>query len=155
MKQTSQENAFYTIYSGDLDQLSEVATEFCMGEYGDKCEFYEVAIQRTHPDDHVWTVHEFPSFDSRAVRAINHHLKARRDVVKLEFGSEERPNIEVQICKARNSNVLARYLSQEEREGLEEDELVVLSINRSELEDEAKRFIEQVEELGNEEENKE
>lgn len=147
MKQTSKENAFYTIYYGELEELSDVATEFCLGEYGDKCEFYEVAIQRTHPDDHVWTVHEFPSFDSRAVRAIKHHLKARRDVVKLEFGSKKRPNMEVQICKARNSNVLARYLSNEELEGLDDDDLVVLSINRSELENEAKRFIDQVDEL--------
>lgn len=147
MKQSSKENAFYTIYHGGLEELSEIATEFCLGEYGDKCEFYEVSIQRTHPDDHVWKVHEFPSFDSRAVRAINHHLKARRDVVKLEFGSEERPNMEVQICKARNSNVLARYLSQNEREGLDEEDLVVLAVNHSELEDEAKRFIENVDSI--------
>lgn len=147
MNQTSEENAFYTVYSGGLEELSELATEFCLGEYGDKCEFYEVEIQRTHPDDHVWTVHEFPSFDSRAVRAIKHHLKARRDVVKLEFGSEERPNMEIRICKARNSNVLARYLSQEEREGLDEEDLVVLAINHEDLEDEAERFIQQVEDL--------
>lgn len=147
MKQSSKENAFYTVYDGGLEKLSEVATEFCLGEYGDKCEFYEVAIQRTHPDDHVWKVHEFQSFDSRAVRAIKHHLKARRDVVKLEFGSKERPNMEVQICKARNTNVLARYLSKEKRKGLDEEDLVVLAVNHSELEDEAKRFIEDVDEL--------
>lgn len=147
MKQSSKENAFYTVYDGGLEKLSDVATEFCLGEYGDKCEFYEVAIQRTHPDDHVWKVHEFPSFDSRAVRAIKNHLKARRDVVKLEFGSKERPNMEVQICKARNSNVLARYLSQEEREGLDEEDLVVLAVNHEDLEDEAKRFIKEIDEL--------
>lgn len=147
MNQTSKENAFYTVYDGGLEELSELATEFCLGEYGEKCEFYEVEIQRTHPDDHVWTVHEFPSFDSRAVRAINHHLKARRDVVNLEFGSEKRPNMEIKICKARNSNVLARYLSQEEREGLDEEDLVVLVINHEDLEDEAERFIQQVENL--------
>ena len=151
MGQSSKENAFYTVYTGDLEELSETATDFCLGEYGDKCEFYEVAIQGTHPDDHVWKVHEFPSFDSRAVRAIKHHLKARRDVVKLEFGSDERPNMEVQICKARNTNVLARYLSEEDREGLDEEDLVVLSINHSELEDEARRFIEQVESIENKE----
>jgi hypothetical protein len=146
MNQTTKENAFYTVYRGSLKELSELATEFCLGEYGDKCEFYEVEIQRTHPDDHVWTVHELPSFDSRAVRAINHHLKARRDVVKLEFGSEERPNMEIRICKARNSNILARYLSQEERESLEDEDLVVLAINHEDLEDEAERFIQEVEE---------
>lgn len=151
MNQASKENAFYTVYSGGLEQLSELATEFCLGEYGDKCEFYEVEIQRTHPDDHVWTVHEFPSFDSRAVRAIKHHLKARRDVVNLEFGSKERPNMEIKICKARNTNVLARYLSQEGREGLEEEDLVVLAVNHEDLEDEAERFIQQVEGLENKE----
>lgn len=151
MNQASKENVFYTIYNGGLEELSELATEFCLGEYGDRCEFYEVGIQRTHPDDHVWTVHEFPSFDSRAVRAIKHHLKARRDVVKLEFGSKERPNMEIRICKARNSNVLARYLSQEEREGLDEEDLVVLVVNHENLEDEGERFIEKVEDLENKE----
>ncbi|MFB6175328.1 MAG: hypothetical protein ABEJ87_05145 [Candidatus Nanohalobium sp.] len=148
MNQSSKKSAFYTVYTGGLEELSELATEFCLGEYGDRCEFYEVEIQRTHPDDHVWTVHEFPSFDSRAARAIKHHLKARRDVVKLEFGSEERPNMEIRICKARNSNVLARYLTQEEREGLEDEDLVVLVIGRDDLGDEAERFIRQVEDAG-------
>jgi hypothetical protein len=67
-------------------------------------------------------------------------------VVKLEFGSEERPNMEIRICKARNSNILARYLSQEERESLEDEDLVVLAINHEDLEDEAERFIQEVEE---------
>jgi len=145
MEQSSKKNAFYTVFEGDLEQLSEVVTDFCIGEYGDRCEFYEVSIQRTHPDDHVWKVHEFPSFDSRAVRAVKHHLNARRDIVKLEFGSNKRPNMEVMICKARNSNVLARYISQENREDLNEEALVVLSINHSDLEDEAQRLIRDVE----------
>ncbi|AOV95238.1 hypothetical protein AQV86_04960 [Nanohaloarchaea archaeon SG9] len=151
MNKASNQNAFYTVYRGGLEDLSELATEFCLGEYGDRCEFYEVSIQRTHPDDHVWTVHEFPSFDSRAVRAIKHHLKARRDVVKLEFGSEQRPNMEIRLCKARNTNVLARYLSKDEREGLDEDDLVVLAVNYEELGSEAERFIQKVEGLENKE----
>lgn len=151
MTQPYKENLFYTVYTGGLGKLSKAATEFCLTEYGQKYEFYEVAIQRTHPNDHLWNVHEFPSFDSRAVRAIKHHLKARRDVVKLEFGSDKKPNMEVQICKARNSNILARYLSQKELEDLDEDDLVVIAINHDNLADKAERFVQKVKGVENKE----
>ncbi len=148
MDQSPGDDVLYTVYSGGLEELAQVSTEFCTGEYGDECEFYEVEIQRTHPDDHVWTVHEFPVFDSRAARAVEHHLKARRDVVKMEFGSDERPNMEIRICKARNSNILARHLTQEEREGLDDEDLVVLVMSQEDLEDEAERFLREVETAG-------
>lgn len=145
--ENSSKNALYTVFEGDIPDLAEKVTNFCRGEYGDRCEFYTVAIERHHPDGNSWQVHEFDSFDERAVRAVENHLKARRDVVKLRFGDSTTDySLDFIICPARNTAQLARYVKKEHMEEFEEDDLVVLSVERKrdEVDAEQRRLLEQI-----------
>lgn len=142
-----EKNSAYTVYQGDLEELAEQVTRFCHGEYGDKCEFYSVEIERTHPDGGSWTLHEFPSFDENAARAVKNHLQARRDSVRVEFGGEDRDyQLEFLVCKARNTSQLARYVKKEHMEEFDEDDIVVLTVERKRpvIDDEQRRFLEKI-----------
>lgn len=125
-----EKNALYTIFEGEIGELAEKVTGFCRSEYGDKCEFYTVSIERHHPRGGSWQVHEFQSFENRAVRAIENHLKARRDIVKLKFGdSSSDSSLELIICPARNTAQLARHVKKQHLEDVDEGALVVLSVS--------------------------
>ncbi|MFB6190055.1 MAG: hypothetical protein ABEJ91_00610 [Candidatus Nanohaloarchaea archaeon] len=142
-------NALYTVFDGDLSELARKVTNFCHGEYGDRCEFYTVAIERYHPDGNSWQVHEFDSFDERAVEAVKNHLKARRDIVKLEFGGEDTDYaLDFIICPAGNTARLARYVRKEHMMEFDEEDLVVLSVERKrdEVDEEQRRLLEELEE---------
>lgn len=141
-------NALYTVFDGDLSDLARTVTNFCHGEYGDRCEFYTVAIERYHPDGNSWRVHEFESFDERAVKAVKNHLKTRRDVVKLQFGDEDADYaLDFIICPARNTAQLARFVRKEHMVEFDDEDLVVLSIERKREEvDREQRML--LEELG-------
>lgn len=142
--ENSEKNALYTVFDGDIGELAAQVTDFCHGKYGDRCEFYTVSIERYHPDDSSWQVHEFDSFDDRSVRAVKNHLKARRDVVKLRFGGSDRDYaLDFIICPARNTGQLARYVDNDVLKGMDEGDLVVLSIERKrgEIDEEQKELL--------------
>ncbi len=148
--ENEEKNALYTAFNGDLDGLAEKVTDFCHGKYGDRCEFYTVSIERYHPDGSSWQVHAFDSFDDRATRAVKNHLRARRDTVKLRFGGSDRDYaLDFIICPARNTGQLARYVGKDRIDDFEEDELVVLSVERKQ-ESIDKEQRELLEELGGE-----
>lgn len=142
-------NALYTVFDGDVSDLAERVTSFCHGEYGDRCEFYTVGIERHHPDGNSWKVHEFDSFDDRSVRAVENHLRARRDVVKLRFGDSGTDYaLDFIICPARNTAQLARHVRKEHMQQFDDDDLVVLSVERKrgEVDEEQRRMLESLEE---------
>ncbi|MFB6213704.1 MAG: hypothetical protein ABEJ07_04055 [Candidatus Nanohaloarchaea archaeon] len=141
-------SAVYTVFGGDISGLAEKVTDFCHGEYGDRCEFYTVAVERHHPDGNSWTVHGFDSFDENAARAVENHLRARRDVVKLRFGASGTDySLDFIICPARNTAQLARYVKKEHLESFQDDDLVVLSVERKrgEIDSEQRRMLEELE----------
>lgn len=143
-----EKNALYTVFNGEISELAERVTSFCRGEYGDRCEFYTVAIERHHPDGNSWQVHEFDSFDDRASRAVENHLKARRDVVKLKFGGSNKDySLDFIICPARNTAQLARYVGKERLEGFNDEDLVVLAVERQgdHVDKEQRRLLEELE----------
>lgn len=147
--ENTEKNALYTVFEGDIENLASQVTDFCHGKYGDRCEFYTVSIERHHPDDSSWQVHEFDSFDDRAVRAVESHLKARRDLVKLRFGGSDRDYaLDFIICPARNTGQLARYVQKEHLEDMDEDALVVLSVERKrgEIDEEQRDLLESISE---------
>ncbi|MFB6144963.1 MAG: hypothetical protein ABEJ99_00485 [Candidatus Nanohaloarchaea archaeon] len=131
MQRIPDKNCVFTVYSGDLHDLAENVREYCSSRYGDRCEFKSVSIERVHPDGHSWKVHDLPGFDDRTINAIENHLKARRDVVHVSFGGEDE-QMSLVVTPARNTSQLARYLRSEDMEGLDEEDLVLLAIEREE-----------------------
>lgn len=147
IRENEDKNVIYTVFEGDISDLAEEVTSFCRGEYGDRCEFYSVSIERSKPDGSSWKVHEFQNFEEQAVRAVENHLNAR-DVVRLKFGDAEADYaLDFIICPATNTAQLARYIGKESWDELDDDDLVVLSVARgnSSVDEEQRKMIEELE----------
>lgn len=142
-----EKHSLYTVFDGDLEHLSEKVTSYCTERYGDRCEFKKVSIERVHPDGQSWKVHDFPSFDERAVNAIRNHLKTRMDAIHVRFGdSLEDETLELIICRARNTSKLARHIKKKHLQSFEEDDLVVLAVEKEdESQDVARQLLESLE----------
>ncbi len=125
-----EKNALYTEFTGDISELAEKITSFCEGKYGDRCEFYDVSIERTR-NGNSWKVHEFKNFEDRAVRAVENHLEVDRDVIRVKFGGEDRDyELEFIICSPENTAHVARFVDRDDLSGFGEDSLVVLAVER-------------------------
>ncbi|MFB6292324.1 MAG: hypothetical protein ABEI58_02920 [Candidatus Nanohaloarchaea archaeon] len=125
-----EKNAIYTQFSGDIAELAEKITGFCEGRYGDRCEFYDVSIERTRDGNH-WRVHEFKSFDDRAVRAVRNHLEVDRDVIRVRFGGKDRDyELEFIICSPQKNAGVARFVDREDLSGFDEGSLIVLAVEK-------------------------
>lgn len=143
--ENEEKNAVWTVFEGDIGELASLVTGFCESSY-EICEFYEVSIERQR-DGNYWKVHEFPSFDDRAVRAVENHLKARTDFVRVRFGgSESDYELDCIVCDPRNSEQLARYVSTDELEEIDEDSFVVLCVERKAegIRDEQRQMLEKI-----------
>ncbi len=114
--------ASYRVFEGDLEELADKITGFCRGEYGDRCEFYQVSIERVR-DGGSWKVHEFQNFEDRTARAVRNHLSAG-DVIRVRFGGED-PEVELVICPGDDTAPVSRFLGKAELEGLEDNYIVV------------------------------
>ncbi|MFB6182534.1 MAG: hypothetical protein ABEI78_00565 [Candidatus Nanohaloarchaea archaeon] len=130
--ENKEKNCIYAVYNGELEDLAKKITDLCIGKFDDRCEIYSVSIERENKEGSYWKVHEFSNLDDNAVRAVKNHLSARRDAVRVELGDTEKDyNLEFLICKARNTGHLSRYVKSEDSEEFSEDDLIVLSVDRS------------------------
>lgn len=147
VKENPPKNAFYTVIEGEVPDLVEKFRDFCDDFYGDRCEIYRVSIERGKSDGSAWKVHEFQSLDSRAVKAVENHLNARRDLVRIFLGSSAQEyDLEFIVCHARNTAALSRFVKKEHLDGLEEDDLVALAVeNHPEAVGDVKEFLEGLE----------
>lgn len=137
-----EKDAVYRTFDGDLDELTDHLREFCTDMYGDRCEFYTVSIER-EKEGGSWKVHEFRMLNDRAVRAVKNHLNARKDLVRVRFGDMNRDyDIEFIICPARNTGSLARFVKKGHMNDFDEDSLVVVAVENTELDkDEHREFL--------------
>ncbi|MFB6204755.1 MAG: hypothetical protein ABEJ75_03845 [Candidatus Nanohaloarchaea archaeon] len=140
-------NSVYTVYSGELEDLAEEITRYCHGQYGERCEFYTVSIERATPEGDSWKVHEYPAFDDETAEAIRRHLQTRRDFVRIVFGGDETDyELEFIVSPARNTSCLARYVKGSDLEKFDSDDLVVLTVEkkRDEIDEEQRDFLESI-----------
>lgn len=136
------QDCVYSFYTGDVEGLVEEVKGFCNSTYGDSCEFRRVEVQRSK-DGSSWTLHSFEMMSDEAIEAMQRHLKTSIDSVKVKFGGEDE-DLELRICRAGNSSVLARFIGTEEVEEVGEDCLTVLAVDSGSLE-RAEEFLEGIE----------
>jgi len=139
-------NALYRTFDGDMDELTDKLKGFCTDMYGDRCEFYTVSIER-EKEGGSWKVHEFRMLNDQAVEAVQNHLNARRDLVRVRFGDMNRDyDIEFIICPARNTSSLSRFVKKKDMREFDESSLVIVAVENTELDkDEHRKFLKSLE----------
>lgn len=134
-------DSVYSFYTGEVEGLVEKLKGFCNSTYGDACEFRRVEVQRSKGGS-SWTLHGFDRMNDEAVQAMERHLNTSIDSVKIKFGGSDE-DLELRVCRAGNSSVLARFIGVDEVEEAGEDALVVLAVDSGDLE-RAKDFVDEL-----------
>ena len=126
-----EKNAVYTTYNKSISELVEQFRGFCMDEYGDRCEFGKVTVER-EKDGGSWKLHEYNGLSDKAVQAFKNHLKAPTDIIRIRFGSSEDQNkLEFIVAKAGNSASISRHVKKEHLKDLDEDQIIVLALGEN------------------------